>query len=72
MLQFSERLKTCRKAITTQKSMAEYLGISERAYQHYEAGTREPSLETICKLADFFNVSVDYLLCRTDNTAINR
>lgn len=71
MLQFSERLKACRKSTTTQKAMAEYLGVSERAYQHYEAGTREPNFELTCKIADYFDVSVDYLLCRTDNPKIN-
>ena len=37
MSKFSKRLKDCRKSMTTQKTMAEYLELSERAYQHYEA-----------------------------------
>ena len=69
---FNERLKECRKSETTQKAMAEYLGVSERAYQHYEAGTREPNFDLTVKIADYFKVSVDYLLGRTDNPMINR
>lgn len=72
MSTFSERLRTCRKATATQKAMANHLEISERAYQHYEAGTREPNLDMLCKLADFFDVSTDYLLCRTDKPEVNR
>lgn len=71
MSKFSERLKTCRKSKTTQKAMAEYLDLSERAYQHYEAGTREPNFDVTSKIADYFSVSVDFLLGRTDNPAVN-
>ena len=42
------------------------MGLSERAYQHYELGEKEPSLGNIVKLADFFEVSADYLLGRSD------
>lgn len=70
---FNERLKISRKSANkTQKEVAEYLGIAERAYQNYEYGNREPNLDTLKKLADFFNVSVDYLMCRTDNPEINK
>lgn len=46
----------------TQKDMAEILNISKPTYNHYESGRYEPSLETMIKLADYFNCSVDYLL----------
>ncbi|MCL2828405.1 MAG: helix-turn-helix domain-containing protein [Oscillospiraceae bacterium] len=46
--------------------MAEILGITERSYQRYEA-ERNPNNETLIKLADFFDVSTDYLLGRSDN-----
>jgi len=60
---FSERLIEMRKCKSlTQKQVAEYLEISERAYQHYEYGTREPNIETLNKLAGYFNTSVDYLV----------
>jgi len=67
MASFSDRLKEIRNAKgITQKAMAQYLGITEQAYQKYEYGMREPNHETTIKLADYFNVSTDYLLGRTD------
>lgn len=69
---FSERLKECRRIKTTQKAMADNLGISERAYQHYEAGTREPKIDIAEKIAGYLDVSIDYLVGRTDNPAVNR
>ncbi|MCL2853539.1 MAG: helix-turn-helix transcriptional regulator [Defluviitaleaceae bacterium] len=47
--------------------MAEYLGITEQAYAKYEYAMREPNHETTIKLADFFEVSTDYLFGRSDN-----
>jgi len=62
---FSVRLKELRKAKKVkQYDVAYYLGISERGYQNYEIGKREPNHETTIKLADYFQVSVDYLLGR--------
>jgi len=49
-----------------QREMAEMLGLSMRGYESYETNTSEPKLETLVLLADYFNVSVDYLLGRTD------
>lgn len=48
----------------TQKEVAEYLQTSQQTYGRYENGTREADYETLCKLADYFGVSVDYLLGR--------
>jgi len=42
-------------------------GISDRGYQNYEIGEREPKIETLSNLADYYNVNVDYLIGRTDN-----
>lgn len=68
MPSFSDRLKELRKSNgKTQKDLAEYLGNSERGYQNYEIGKREPRLEILSKLADYFNVSTDYLLGRSDD-----
>jgi len=62
---FSDRLKECRKNINkTQRKVAVDLDISEVGYQNYEIGRREPNHETTVKIADYFNVSVDYLLGR--------
>ncbi|MBD5464771.1 MAG: helix-turn-helix transcriptional regulator [Lachnospiraceae bacterium] len=49
-----------------QKDLADYLSISIGTVSNYETGTHEPDFETLCKLADFFQVSTDYLLGRTD------
>ena len=56
----------------TQKETAEYLGTSEQAYQKYEYGTNEPSAIKLIKIAEYFNVSIDYLVGRTDNPEVNR
>ena len=56
----------------TQKAVADYIGLSRQAYAHYEFRDRYPDLKTLCKLADFFGVSVDYLLGReTCNLALS-
>jgi transcriptional regulator with XRE-family HTH domain len=52
----------------TQQRVADSLGISRGAYANYEIGTREPDAENLKKLAELYNVTVDYLLTgRTDN-----
>ena len=59
------KLKEIRKAKGIgQDKVAEDLGISLRSYQNYEYGAREPNLEMLNKLADYFGVTVDYLLGR--------
>lgn len=50
-----------------QKDVANYLNISDVAYGYYEKGERQPNPDMLLKLADFFNVSVDYLLGRIDS-----
>ena len=64
---FSDRLKTIRKESPyTQQKIADMLCISLNAYQKYEQAERSPSLETLVKLADIFEVTTDYLLECTD------
>ena len=46
----------------TQRDIADFLGITEAAYAHYEKGRRDPSIESIINLASFYNCSVDQLL----------
>jgi transcriptional regulator with XRE-family HTH domain len=60
---FAQRLEKLRleKGLTHQE-MADMLGITRQAYGNYESGKREPDFKTLDKLADFFNVSLDYLL----------
>ena len=62
-----EKLKSLRKAQKlTQEDVGKHLGITGQSYSNYENNNREPDFATISKLADYFNVSVDYLLDRTD------
>jgi transcriptional regulator with XRE-family HTH domain len=60
---FGEILKTLReqKALT-QKDMAKILGITASAYGYYEQNKRQPDFNTLKFLAEYFNVSLDYLL----------
>lgn len=62
-----ERIRYMREAKKlTQKDLAERLGTTARTIGFYETGDRNPPIDTLNKLADFFDVSVDYLLGRTD------
>lgn len=49
-----------------QKVVAKRIGVTEREYGHYETGYRKPKIETLIKLADFYKVSIDYLVGRSD------
>jgi HTH-type transcriptional regulator, competence development regulator len=62
----TKRLKNLRGK-TTQEEVAGRIGISRARYSHYENGRSEPDTETLNKLADYYDVSVDYLLGRTDD-----
>ena len=48
----------------TQKEIAEKLFLTQNGYSSYENGRTEPNIETLCKLADFYDVSLDYLVGR--------
>ena len=50
----------------TQKQIAEYLGISQNTYSQYEIGILNYPIDAIVKLADFYGVTTDYLLGRTN------
>lgn len=52
----------------TQTEISKFLNIFQVAYSYYELDKRSIPLEILCKLADFYNVSVDYLLYRTNNS----
>nr|DAG38423.1 MAG TPA: hypothetical protein [Caudoviricetes sp.] len=49
------------------KDIALEIGLSPMAYNHYEWGDREPSIDVLNKLCDYFDVSSDYLIGRTDS-----
>ena len=67
LLLFNERLKEIRKSKNiTQLQVATFVGITDRYYQELEYGKKEPTLSKLLALADFFEVSLDYLTGRTD------
>lgn len=55
----------------TQTRMGEILSCSQRVYSNYERGDIDIPTTTLIKLADFYDVSVDYILGRTDNEKMN-
>ncbi len=67
MESFVIRLKNLRESRRIyQREIAETLGITTRAYQFYESGRSEPNIKTLIALADYYHVSIDYLVGRTD------
>ena len=67
------RLKELReKRGISQLKLAMDLGLTQNSVSRYESGMREADYKTLAALADYFNVSIDYLLDRTDNPAITR
>lgn len=66
-MQFHERLRALREDNDlTQEQLAETLHISRKTLSNYETGYRTPSIYLVVKIADYFNVSTDYLLGRTN------
>ncbi len=62
------RLKEIRKSKgISQLKMAMDLNMSQNTISRYETGEREPGINELIKIANYFNVSIDYLLDRTDN-----
>ena len=56
----------------SQTKLAIDLGLNQNSVSRYENGDRQADYETLIKLADYFNVSLDYLLGRTDNRKMNK
>lgn len=50
----------------TQEYIAHLLNVNQKTYSRYETGEHNIPIESLCKLADFYHVSVDYLLERTN------
>lgn len=66
-------LKLLRKqAGYTQIALQMKTGIEQALLSKFERGERVPPTETLLQLADFYNVSIDYILCRTDVPEINK
>ena len=55
-----------------QRQIAEYLNCSQRAYSNYELGQRDIPTDVLIKLANYYNVSIDYLLGQTQNPQRNK
>ena len=73
MANFSERVTALRKESRyKQREMAEICGISLSAYQAYEYQKSYPDVPGLVRLADFFNVSLDYLMGRSDVREVQR
>lgn len=69
----SERLEECRKKKgVKQIEVADRLNVHRSMISHYESGTRKPNLEGLIMLADFYNVSLDYLVGRTDTPTTDK
>lgn len=63
-------LKELRKQKSlSQTDLSKMIGVSVQAYQKYEYGTAEPTFDSLCKLADFYNVTTDYLLGRKEQSS---
>ena len=72
-MNFQERLIELRKMHNiTQRNVSDAIEMSPLGYQRYEYGAREPAFRKLIALADFYHVSIDYLVGRTDNPEINR
>lgn len=65
---FSDRMVILRKSHSlTQKQLALSIGVSEIAIQNYESQRRKPAYDVLIALADYFDVSLDYLVGRSDD-----
>ena len=68
-----KRLKEVRKSRgISQVKMAMDLFLSPNSISRYETGEREPDFATLIKIANYFDVSIDYLLERTDKPEMNK
>jgi transcriptional regulator with XRE-family HTH domain len=66
-MEFGERLKALREEMKlTRDALAGILAVSYSTVSKYETNVRFPDKKTLVNLADFFDVSLDYLLCRSD------
>ena len=70
---YFQRLRDLREdADLTQEAIGQMLGIRQEVYSRYERGFQTIPLQHLIRLADFYNVSLDYLTGRTQNQKINR
>lgn len=70
LFNFGSQLKELRKLHDiTQKQLAAAIGASERGIQQYELSERKPTYDMLITLANYFDVSIDYLVGRSDDPA---
>ena len=73
MTDFSERIKALRlERGMTQEAMGKIIGVKPDSVYTYEKGKSYPEVRNLIILADYFGVSIDYLVGRTDNPEVNR
>ena len=66
-MNYLKRMKDLREdSDKTQKDIADILGTSQTMYARYERGANELPIHHLLKLCDYYNISSDYFLCRTD------
>ncbi|MBH0171061.1 helix-turn-helix domain-containing protein [Fictibacillus sp. 18YEL24] len=70
---FGERLRELRKTKTnyTMKEFGKIFNLAESTISGYETGSRKPDMETIQKFADYFEVSIDYMIGRSEDKGKN-
>jgi transcriptional regulator with XRE-family HTH domain len=67
-MNLANRLKELRQTHkVSQQELSDLLGVSTRAWRFYEASGREPNVAGLITLADYFNISLDYLVGRSDD-----
>lgn len=72
MYKFAKRLRRLRRdKLLSQNQLSKKVGIARVTIYAYEHGERNPTAYTLCRLADFFGVSVDYLLGRSEVKTID-
>ena len=70
---YFQRLRDMREdADLKQSTVAQYLGIQQNVYSRYEIGARTIPLEHLIRLADFYDVSLDFLTGRTQKMKVNK
>ncbi len=69
----NNRIKDLREdSDMTQQQIADKIGITQRKYSYIETGVQQLTDEILVKLSNFYGVSIDYILCQTNNPERNR
>lgn len=67
--EFPKRLRKLRESRKmSRRVLADFCQVSKSAIARYERGEQEPTVGAVCRIADYFEVSTDYLLGRTENS----